>query len=245
VKVRTLSLLVAVLQKETVNAVSDNELDDEADSIPVTQLVLNHLESTTRSNRTANPELDLHLRITQSLDGIWLYLIVSLVAGIILLIILKKSCGKYCQQIRDSAVDTDIALQIGSGGRGLIISVITKHALKNDLVIHSTSGPKDLEVHGILKPELSFEWKGSILNNFTGEKQKLPQRANLSYSESYCVKRIIQQRHAITPIFWNKRTGEATKIPNTHIMRSRNSIRGDSESTATSYNGEVNEFEIV
>ena len=191
VKLRTLSLLIAVLQQQATTV--------EATDPP--RLVLTYAGGSEKSDiKSVVAPGDLHLILTNSL-GAWVWLILGGLLCLTLLMLARLLWLYWKVQLQRTNMHTTLALLIGDNEKMAIIPLLRLPTLACDLALLGEAGPDRLLVQGNWLPSLHFEWQATIVNEFLETTTQIPTHIALSWWVAFVTQKIIARRYAVSAVF--------------------------------------------
>jgi hypothetical protein len=140
---------------------------------------------------------EIHIKIVQALSNSWTLLLLGLVVLGITMIILRFWLRSYCREMRQSRVQTWIALQmsvVGGNKNGLILKIQRVGINAVDIGIVSNDFPSNFQLGGCLGNELTFSYDAEIFNEFTNEKFPLKNSVTLKLYQAYLTKNFMRSR---------------------------------------------------
>lgn len=212
IKLRTVSLLVAVMEHHAVSA-----FENKKDIITLhygrrsggENIEIGYTNAT--GSLDGNTIMNLHLMLSETLGAyVWLILggLITIIAGLCL----RRLARRCKKQLEEQNGGTTIALQFATGEKHLLVKLDKVFALPTDVDIIGNTGPKNIEVKGIIIPKVQFEWNALIIDKFLGRRRKIPQQTYISYWQAYTLEKLLRKFFAANVVLIDAK-GAITKVP--------------------------------
>jgi hypothetical protein len=140
---------------------------------------------------------EIHIKIVQALSSSWTLVLLGLIGFGIVMLILRFWLRTYCREMRQSRVQTWIAMQISAVGgnkNGLLVKFQKVGINAVDIGLVSNDFPSNFQIGGCLGNKLTFSYDAEIVNEFTNEKFPLKNSVTLKLYQAYLAKNFLRSR---------------------------------------------------
>ena len=148
---------------------------------------------------------DIHVMIVDSIQGFWVYLVLSIVGLVLLAVIVRHLFKRYCREFRQFRVKTHLGLHfsgVGQNSRNIIIKIQEVPALASDIVVVQNDVLSNFEIRSsaCIFKKLTFVWPAEVLDNFTAQKHVVRQSVSLKLYQAYLVNHVLSSRFNCKPV---------------------------------------------
>ena len=189
VKLRSALVLIAVLERAVkVDA----------------QEVVNNLQfkyATMQMTEEIPLKKNFHYQVVSLLSDGWVYLIITVVVGGIGIYALRRFVKVYCHKLDEMMIQTELILQLNSGGKSLVMCLEKMYALDFDVKLVSMDTLREFEVKGFFQPYLTFLWNAKLVDSMSGQTRVVSTWIKLSWVEAYIARKILSKRFFAAILF--------------------------------------------
>src|SRR6266516_2732952 len=184
IKLRTLSLLLAVLQQNLV---------PQADA--QTYLANPYQLSFTLNPSPAKEANNLHIFFTSTMNSYWSYVLVLVVVLGIGYVGIKYLKNRFCKIY--PTVTSELVFQFTSLTTTVVIPIISFANSAKDLKLSYRNTLKNFEIHGLYPINLTFRWNAVMIDTVSLVETAIPGCVSISPLMMWKLKRIFQNRFVI------------------------------------------------
>ena len=203
VKLRTISLLLAVLQQNLLP-------QTEADLLPRIQLPHTPTLATqnpkvkfgfTPKTTISDPEQNFHTLFTSTFSEHWSYIFLGFLAILITFTFAKFMCRRY---LADPFVaKTTLIFQFSYRQTIIAVPIHTFAALPAALTVRSVENLGDFRISGSLFPRLIFHWDSTIKNQVTASETFVSNSVGISYLTGRKLRSLLNKPFQVQAFFHN------------------------------------------
>jgi hypothetical protein len=201
VKLRTLSLLVAVMHQQILPS-AEGQVTEPPGGFRLQYPT--EIESVPRSTK------DQYEEIMRSINSHWFWMVVSTVIVAVTAWIIWKKVSACVHKIHRMRIETTLAIQFCSGEQNLVVAIQKVYALMTDVSVECDEFLDTIRINGYIRPTLKFDWDARIKDAFTGVSIPVVNQVQLNPLEAYILRAVLLRRYTIEVVFQSE--GKTTRM---------------------------------